>query len=41
MCVDVEKRYTCKQALAHPWYLFLIIIRFRFSFSMYTEWELF
>ncbi|XP_070493168.1 calcium/calmodulin-dependent protein kinase type 1 isoform X2 [Chironomus tepperi] len=19
MCVDVEKRYTCKQALAHPW----------------------
>lgn len=39
MCVDVEKRYTCKQALAHPWYLFLIIIRF--SFSMYTEKELF
>lgn len=20
MCVDVEKRYTCKNALAHPWY---------------------
>lgn len=20
MCVDVEKRYTCRQALAHPWY---------------------
>lgn len=19
MCVDVEKRYTCKLALAHPW----------------------
>jgi serine/threonine protein kinase len=19
MCVDVEKRYTCRQALAHPW----------------------
>lgn len=19
MCVDVEKRYTCKHALAHPW----------------------
>lgn len=19
MCVNVEKRYTCKQALAHPW----------------------
>lgn len=20
MCVNVDKRYTCKQALAHPWY---------------------
>lgn len=19
MCVEVEKRYTCRQALAHPW----------------------
>jgi calcium/calmodulin-dependent protein kinase I len=19
MCVDVEKRYTCRQALEHPW----------------------
>ncbi len=19
MCVNVDKRYTCKQALAHPW----------------------
>jgi calcium/calmodulin-dependent protein kinase I len=19
MCVDVEKRFTCKDALAHPW----------------------
>lgn len=19
MCVDVDKRYTCKLALAHPW----------------------
>lgn len=23
MCVNVEKRYTCRQALGHPWYRFL------------------
>lgn len=22
MCVNVEKRYTCRQALGHPWYIF-------------------
>lgn len=23
MCVEVEKRYTCRQALAHPWYVYV------------------
>lgn len=23
MCVNVEERYTCKQALAHPWFVAL------------------
>ena len=21
MCKDAKKRYTCKEALAHPWYV--------------------
>lgn len=28
MCVDVDKRYTCKLALAHPWYLNSFFFKF-------------
>lgn len=26
MCCDPEHRYTCEQALAHPWLVYLIIV---------------
>lgn len=30
MCVSVEKRYTCRQALAHPWYVVIVATRFAY-----------
>lgn len=36
MCKDVKKRYTCKKALAHSWYV-LLTFSFVYSVTMFSH----
>lgn len=33
MCVDVDKRFTCRQALAHPWYVYWRLLHYLINYT--------